>query len=204
MNKYGEIMDRIRADEKMHSRVMSAVRMRRKKRAPLYIRIMPFAACFAVALAAAIIVPRVIGGDIEVSSDYGSSIDDSVTMYSPKECRSAEELSGSIGFAFSDPQTLPFEVESAQYYDLFGEVAEAVYSGCGQSAAYRMSIGSDDNSGDNNIYTDVVTEDIGGKSVVLKGEDGKYTLAVWTDGGFSYSLSLSEGLTDEQWRGIIA
>lgn len=219
MNKYHETMDKIQIDEEMHDRVMAAVKSRRKRPAPLYMRVMPFAACLVVALAAVIIVPKLIGGGIGVSSVSSdvtvgaelSADDDSYdetgdmnAMFAPVECSSAEELSQSIGFEFSDPASLPFEAESAEYYNLFNEIAEATYHSGDMTACYRKSLGTDDNSGDFNEYPDIVTEDINGHSVTLKGSDGEYVLAVWTDGEYSYSIMLSQGQSTEQWRGMIA
>ena len=125
-------------------------------------------------------------------------------MFAPVECGSAEELSQSIGFEFSDPASLPFEAESAEYYNLFNEIAEATYHSGDMTACCRKSLGTDDNSGDFNEYPDIVTEDINGHSVTLKGSDGKYVLAVWTDGEYSYSIMLSQGQSTEQWHGMIA
>ena len=42
-----------------------------------------------------------------------------------------------------------------------------------------------------------------GCTVTLKGETGSYTLAIWTDGNYSYSLSLSSGQPESVWQTII-
>lgn len=59
----------------------------------------------------------------------------------------------------------------------------------------RKAQGDSDISGDYNIYSDVRTEDIGGRSAELRGEDGKIFGAVWTDGGFTYSIYSADGLS---------
>lgn len=229
MNKYNEAMDKIQIDEEMHDRVMAAVKSHRKRTVPLYMRIMPFAACLVAALAAVMIVPKLMNGGINVSQgtsessgpddvmignvlgaadDPGQDADDETggsmdIMFSTEECGSAEELAQSIGFEFSDPASLPFDVESAEYTNLFNRIAEANYIGGDMTACYRKSIGTEDNSGDFNEYPDVVTEEINCRSVTLMGTDGKYVLAVWTDGEYAFSLRLSNGLSAEQWRGYI-
>ncbi len=223
MNKYNEAMDKIKVNEEMHDRVMAAVKSRRKRPAPLYMRVMPFAACLVVALAAVIIVPKLMNSGIDVSTGtsdnsdpdvmVGASVDDDevndeqngdmTAMFAPEECASAEELSQSIGFEFTDPTLLPFEVENAEYYNLFNNIAEATYSGGDMTVCYRKSVGTEDNSGDFEEYPDVVTEEMNGRSVTLKGADGEYILAVWTDGEYSYSMLMSQGLGVEQWRGIL-
>lgn len=229
MNKYNEAMDKIQVDEEMHDRVMAAVRSRRKRPAPLYMRIIPFAACLVVALAAVMTVPKLMNGGVDVSRSTsessgpddimignslgatdgsGQDADDEMggsmdIMFAPEECGSAEELSQSIGFEFSDPASLPFDVEGAEYVNLFNRIAEANYIGGDMTACYRKSLGTEDNSGDYEEYPDIITEDINGRAVTLKGTDGEYVLAVWTDGEYAFSLRLSNGSSAEQWRGYI-
>ena len=43
-----------------------------------------------------------------------------------------------------------------------------------------------------------------GTTVTLKGDAEQYTLAIWTDGSYSYSLSLSDGLSLSDWQTLIS
>lgn len=43
-----------------------------------------------------------------------------------------------------------------------------------------------------------------GTTVTLKGYAGQYTLAIWTDGSYSYSLSLTDGLSLSDWQTLIS
>lgn len=43
-----------------------------------------------------------------------------------------------------------------------------------------------------------------GTTVTLKGDAGQYTLAIWKDGSYSYSLSLSDGLSLSDWQTLIS
>ena len=43
-----------------------------------------------------------------------------------------------------------------------------------------------------------------GTTVTLKGDAGQYTLAIWTDGSYSYSLSLTDGLSLSDWQTLIS
>lgn len=40
---------------------------------------------------------------------------------------------------------------------------------------------------------------VNGINTTLKGNGETYTLAIWTDGEFAYSLSLSEGAGEAEW-----
>ena len=42
-----------------------------------------------------------------------------------------------------------------------------------------------------------------GTTVTLKGDAEQYTLAIWTDGSYSYSLSLSDGLSLSDWQTLM-
>ena len=41
-------------------------------------------------------------------------------------------------------------------------------------------------------------------TITLKGDESGYTLGVWTDGSYSYSLSLSEALSEADWLTLIS
>ncbi|HAY64315.1 MAG TPA: DUF4367 domain-containing protein, partial [Ruminococcaceae bacterium] len=47
------------------------------------------------------------------------------------------------------------------------------------------SPGTEDNSGDYTVYAQEETLEISGNAVTLKGNDGAYSLAVWTDGSYA-------------------
>ena len=118
------------------------------------------------------------------------------------EVTSSEELSEAVGFTVADIE-LPF-VPEQRIYTAFGtELAQIQYQGEGQSAIFRKSVGTEDNSGDYNSYPETTEIAAGPVQGTLKGESGTYTLAVWTDGEFSYSLALTEGLPAENWEVLI-
>lgn len=40
-------------------------------------------------------------------------------------------------------------------------------------------------------------------NATLKGQDQRYTLALWTDGTYTYSLRLSSGLSADAWQALL-
>ena len=70
-----------------------------------------------------------------------------------------------------------------------------------QTATYRQSLGTADNSGDDTLYED--TQVILENNATLKGQDQRYTLALWTDGTYTYSLRLSSGLSADAWQALL-
>ncbi len=121
-----------------------------------------------------------------------------------EEAPSLAELSRLVGFEVEEGFALPFEPEETAYCSYWNELAQIQYSGAGQTATYRQSAGTEDNSGDYTAYGDMAELAAGGLAVTLKGSGGVYVLAVWTDGSFSYSLGLSQGVTAEEWLTLLA
>lgn len=103
-------------------------------------------------------------------------------------------LSDAVGFPVTEPAALPFDLVNTTYTAYDEGTAEITYTGSGgQTATYRQSRGSEGNSGDYNLYPD--TQTLPEQNATLKGQDGLYTLALWTDDTYTYSLRLSSGLS---------
>ena len=64
---------------------------------------------------------------------------------------------------------LPFAVEETTYVSYWNELAEITYTGEGQTAAFRKSPGTEDNSGDYNTYTAIKEIHMGPLTATLKG-----------------------------------
>lgn len=201
--EYKEAMDRITVTPDMKVRILNNVRHSAetapKKIIPFsekYKKYISFAACFIVVLAAALITAHIMQKpDINKTGDAGT--------YAPQEVSSAKELSKACGFDISDLSYLPFTPDSSDYiYDGDG-LAEIDYSSQNMTAKYRKSSGSEDNSGDYSDYDQTEKIECGKYKVTLKGSGGKYSLAVYTDGKYSYSISLSGGVSSDEWQKII-
>ena len=112
-------------------------------------------------------------------------------------------LSDAVGFPVTEPSSLPFAPVNTTYTAYDEGLAEITYTGPdNQTATYRQSPGTEDNSGDYNLYADtqVLPED----NVTLKGQDQRYTLALWTDDTYTYSLRLSTGLSADEWQALLS
>ena len=114
------------------------------------------------------------------------------------DCESLEEAAKLAGFEITlaaEPDGYPERLIQAVQNDMIqvfftdGDLAEEETA----SVLFRKAVGSEDISGDYNEYASVTEQDVNGRTVTLKG-DGKLTyLAIWTDGEFSYSVSVSNG-----------
>jgi len=209
--KYEEIMDKVVVTDEMRRRILQNIRRAdaapeaKVIRFPHWTRYAAAAACFAVLLISALVIPNMLhstqGNTTANTSDTNTPVTGTQGIV---ECQSAEELSQKIGFPVSDLTALPFEVKETSYLSSFGEIAEIDYTGAdGQTADYRKSTGTDDNSGDYDTFPDTKQITVGSVSVLLKGDGTNYTVAVWTDGTYAYSIVLSDGVGVDEWSAMI-
>ena len=119
-----------------------------------------------------------------------------------RQVDSLDALSEAVGFPVTEVSKLPFDPVSTTYTAYDEGLAEITYTGPdGQTATYRQSCGTEDNSGDYNLYPD--TQTLPDQNATLKGQDGLYTLALWTDDTYTYSLNLSSGLSADAWQALL-
>ena len=203
--KYNELMDKITVTEEMRQRVIKntasadlAEPVRNKVLwVPQWRKVISVAACFAVLMVGAITLPKV--WEPQPSAPIEQGIND-IAEYS-----SLEELAGVLGFPMESIENLPFEVENTTYLSYWGQIGEIDYQGKdGEIAAYRKSVGTDDNSGIYDEFASVIQIKENNVTINLKGDSQGYTLGVWRDGTYAYSLSLSNGLDADAWHKMIA
>lgn len=201
MRRYEEIMDNIEVTEEIYNRILRHIQEldldppRGGLRFSRLKRYVGLAACFAVLLAGAIALPHAL--DQLQPTDPPVQVVPNIVSFS-----TAGELSDYIGFQVSDIGELPFLPTECTYTAFWRELAEIKYEDGEQAAVFRKSVGEDDNSGsyDDKLITEIT---VGTLNVTLKGDGGICRLAVWTDGGYSYSLRLSAGMTEEAWSAMI-
>ena len=203
--RYDEVMDRIEVTDEMRGRILGNIQKIELEAAPKS-NMIPFpnlkkylsvAACFVVLLVGVFVAGNKTGifrpNDPAVLTP-GDGIVDVGTL---------KELSAQVGFEVEELNGLPFEVKETTYTVYWQELAEIVYTGEGQTATFRKSVGTEDNSGDYNAYANVKNIQICSLTATLKGNGDAYTLAIWAADGYAYSLSLSDGISEIEWRDII-
>ena len=115
---------------------------------------------------------------------------------------SLAELAKAVGFDIKAP-TVPAGYEADAYIDISGELAEAFYVKGDDTLVYRVSRGEGDNSGDYNTYSNKKTVDVNGVSVELRGND-KVNVATWSNGGFAYSVSAKQGISETEVAAVVS
>ena len=158
-------------------------------------RYLSIAACFAVLLAGAFLLPKLF---------TGSPSDEMVSSFYVQELPTRAELASAVGFSVPEVEGLPFTPDTAVYSAYSDDMAEIVYEKAEQTARFRKSAGQADNSGDYSSYPETAQLLTGAATVTLKGDASGYTLAIWSENDYSYSLSLSNGLSTAEWQTLIS
>lgn len=211
---YDEIMEKIHMSEEAHERILSNIireggEKERKKISSFHPPIRYLAVAAAV-LVCVITVPVVYHlQNTSVAQEDRTTIGTDDMDQIPNgivKCVSAEELSEKVGFPVYDLQEeiLPFKADTIEYYSYWEELAEIEYTGSdGDYAVYRKEKGTDDCSGDYNVYSIRRAISLNDIQITLKGDDQRYNLAIWTYEGYSYSLYLSEGISENEFQDIL-
>lgn len=204
-NPYRELMEQVNLTPEARERILTNVQQ--ADLSPQPEKVVPFprrrqtwrrwaslAACLVVVVAVLVAVPL-----LREQPDTAPP----VQVLPPfRQVDSLDALSEAVGFPVTEPSALPFDLVNTTYTAYDEGTAEITYTGPdGQTATYRQSLGTADNSGDYNLYPD--TQTLPEQNATLKGQDGLYTLALWTDDTYTYSLHLSNGLSADAWQALL-
>lgn len=193
--KYEEIMDRVELTPEMRQRVLKNLKAAgERKRRRLTRQLTALAACLAIVLC---------GWFVWQSRNAQEPEPDVMAIPQIEEMDSIEALSGKTGIPLEELTGIPFPVEQTQYVSYWENLAEIEYSGGSNALCYRKSQGTEDNSGDYNDYPRQETLEVGGNAVTLKGAEEGFTLAIWTDGSYAYSVSVTEPLSQDAFQAFL-
>ena len=204
-NPYRELMEQVNLTPEARERILTNVQQadlspQAEKVVPLrskqqtWRRWASLAACLVVVVAVLVAVPL-----LREQPDTAPP----VQVLPPfRQVDSLDALSEAVGFPVTEVSKLPFDPVSTTYTAYDEGLAEITYTGSGgQTATYRQSCETEDNSGDYNFYPD--TQTLPDQNATLKGQGGLYTLALWTDDTYTYSLRLSSALSADAWQALL-
>ena len=135
-----------------------------------------------------------IGGDPATWGPDNQPSDNGVQPPSPfQPCDTLDAAEEMAGFDL----TLPKAADKLEAIE--NEMIQAFYGEDGTDMLIRKALGSEDISGDYNEY--VQTETVDG--VTLKGADGQFSLAMWTDGDYTYSISVGSALSQTDMMALV-
>lgn len=205
-NSYHEIMDKITVTPEMRHQILSDMPekiSRRKKRQLMnkIIRYASFAACIALILTAVLTFSGIVSHDSSSSSRQDENLTQAVNGI--EECASLDELMAKVNFTVTELKELPFTPEQVSYLSFWNTLAEIDYDGADNSITFRTSKEKEDNSGDYNVYETNETINVNGITITLKGNNQAYSLAIWQNEEYSYSISLEKGISKEDLTALL-
>lgn len=119
-----------------------------------------------------------------------------------QEYKTVSEAAKATGISFSAPEKLEgYKVSHVQALD---GIVEVRYSNGSNEIRVRKGKGTDDISGDYNVYKNVSEKKIGGNTVTLKGNGDGVSSATWTNGTYSCSIYSENELTNKLVESIVA
>lgn len=115
-----------------------------------------------------------------------------------------EEAEKQAGFSIQVPDQIS-GVSATAFRNLGQEMLEVIYyHGEQEVARIRKSLDNKDNSGNYVGYAEIQNRKIGEWDVTLKGNGGKVVLAIWSEGAYSYSISVDEqGVSLEEMTALV-
>lgn len=200
-NKYDTIMEKVQVTDEMHDRILSKLLEADLDGAPQ--KVVRFPPVRKYLLAAACFVLLLIGAAGILRSTRQREVPPIVVAPEISEFNSAKELSKFIGFELEEIRHIPFIPQNTSYAAYGGEIAEVVYSDDSHTLRFRKSEGEGDISGDYNEYDAVQEIAENGFTVTIKGNGGRYSLAIWEKDGYSYSLQITEGIPESELIALV-
>lgn len=119
-------------------------------------------------------------------------------------CDTMDEAAQIAGFSMTLPSGVPDGIDNSVIRAVKSNMIEVIYQGDQEQISVRKAVGTEDISGDFTTYSDVNVEDVNGRSVTLKGSNGKIMVATWTDGGYTYAVRTETGLEHDVIAGMVS
>lgn len=136
-----------------------------------------------------------IGGDPATWGPDNQPSDNGVQPPSPfQPCDTLDAAEELAGFDLTLPKTAD-KLEAIE-----NEMIQAFYGEDSNDMLIRKALGNEDISGDYNEYAQTETVD----GVTLKGTDGQFSLAMWTDGDYTYSIHVGSALSQTDMMALVS
>lgn len=125
------------------------------------------------------------------------------------DCESLEKTAELTGFDMAAPDAIDgFSSRIIRAMDK--DIIEVIYQTENTDEGeirIRKGVGGEDISGDYNRYAESSTVHVGDLRVTMKGADGQISLAIWTSGGYTYSVGLggsADGISSDEMSALVA
>lgn len=105
------------------------------------------------------------------------------------DCETLADAAALAGFDIIVPDSVDGYEERA-ITAMENDMIQVLYLHGDDQVCIRKAVGEEECSGDYNAYFEEKTVTVGDKEVTLRGNNGKVMVAVWSEGGCSYSIGV--------------
>lgn len=120
------------------------------------------------------------------------------------EHETLEQAAQAAGFKLTAPDAANGS-DSRVFRTMEDKLLEIVYhKEQEETARIRKAPGSDDISGDYTVYPQASEVSVKGNPVTMSGSDDKVSLAVWTDSGYTYAVSVAGGISPSGMTALVS
>lgn len=105
------------------------------------------------------------------------------------DCDTLADAAALAGFDIIVPDSVDGYEERA-ITAMENDMIQVLYLHGDDQVCIRKAVGEEECSGDYNVYSEEKTVTVGDKAVTMRGNNGKVMVAVWTEGGYSYSIGI--------------
>lgn len=105
------------------------------------------------------------------------------------DCETLADAAALAGFDIIVPDSVDGYEERA-ITAMENDMIQVLYLHGDDQVCIRKAVGEEECSGDYNAYFEEKTVTVGDKEVTLRGNNGKVMVAVWSEGGYSYSIGV--------------
>lgn len=116
------------------------------------------------------------------------------------EYETLKEAEKEAKFTLNLPQSIADYSNPVYRLNKESGLLEVIFENGDESITFRKASGSGDISGDYNDYAQVETVN----GVTLKGENGKFSLAVWSNDGYTYAVGVQEAMSQSDMLALTA
>lgn len=115
-----------------------------------------------------------------------------------------EQAARAAGFGLTVPDSVNSS-DSRAFLAIEDEMLEVIYRrGEEEAVRIRKAPGGQDISGDYTVYPQVSVASVNGGKVTMSGSDDKVSLATWTNGGYTYSVSVAGGISRSGMTALVS
>lgn len=119
------------------------------------------------------------------------------------EYKTVDEAKKVLPFSAVIPSNIPNGYELETVSVMSNEMLQLIYKNGDKEIMYRVEKGSDDISGDYNVYKDIKTVKAGDAQVKVRKSEERMS-AIWTNGELTFALSSDGNLTEKEITDIIS